>query len=453
MKRGTVLVVDDDRSIRESLELYLEEEGFLVGLAKDTVEALHRVDQLHPDVVVLDIRLGDASGLDLLTVLQERQPGLAVIMVTAFSDMQTTVQAMKWGAVDYIHKPIDIEELGAAIDKALATIKTRRRSDNVTMAGELFVERGLVGDSRGMREIYKTIGLASQSRATVLILGESGTGKELIARAVHEHSDPDQPFVAVNCSAIVGTLLESELFGHVRGAFTGAVAHAEGKFVAAGEGTIFLDEIGELSLPLQAKLLRVLQEREVLPVGGSVPKPVLARVITATNRDVEAMVHKGEMREDLYYRLKVVSLHVPPLRERAEDIPLLVEHLLHRVNQALGRRVTVVPRRAMDRLMALPWRGNVRELENLLTSAVALSSGEVLDELLIPVPDAQAELDGVVEPVRSLKEAERLAIERAIRALGANKGRLCAALGISRPTLERKLRSHGLAEMLESRKS
>ncbi len=453
MKGSKVLVVDDDRSIRESLELYLEEEGFLVSLAHDAEQALAKATESRPDVVILDIRLGGDSGLDLLPVLQKSFPGVAVIMVTAFSDMETTVNAMKWGAVDYIQKPIDIEELRAAIDKALDAIRTRGRSDSVTMRGGPLVARGLIGDSRGMREIYKRIGLASQSLATVLILGESGTGKELIAQAIHEHTDSDAPFVAVNCSAIVGTLLESELFGHVRGAFTGAVSNAEGKFIAAGKGTIFLDEIGELSLTLQAKLLRVLQEREVVPVGGSSPKPMRARVIAATNRDVEVMLKQGELREDLYYRLKVVSFRVPPLRERPGDIPMLIEHLLRKTNQNLGRRVTVVPKRVMDRLISLPWRGNVRELENLLTSAVALSSGEVLDEALIPSPEAVPESTSTDQPLRSLKEVERLAIAGAIRRIGTNKGRLCEALGISRPTLERKLGAHELWELFESRRS
>jgi two-component system response regulator AtoC len=442
---GRILVVDDDRSIRESLELYLEEEGFAVAMASCRDEALRAQREFDPQIVVLDIRLGAESGLDLLTELRSREPAPTVIMVTAFSDMDTTVHAMKWGAADYIHKPIDIDELRRAIDKALQALQSSARADSVRMESDSLVERGLVGTSRAMREIYKTIGLAAQSRATVLILGESGTGKELIARAIHEHSTPDEPFIAVNCSALVGTLLESELFGHVRGAFTGAHVATEGKFIAAGKGTIFLDEIGELSAPLQAKLLRVLQEREVVPVGATQARPVEARIIAATNKDLDRAVESGEMREDLYYRLNVVTIPVPPLRDRGEDIPLLVEHLLHRINQQIGRRVTIVPRRVMERLQELPWKGNVRQLENLLTSAVALSSGEVLDEALIPLPSGVQTMEfEASSPVLSLREVERRAIAHAIRCLGTNKGRLCEVLGISRPTLDRKLKAYDL---------
>ena len=440
-----VLVVDDDRSIRESLELYLEEEGFSIASASGREKALQLFDEFTPQVVILDIRLGSDSGLDVLKELRARDDQLAVIMVTAFSDMDTTVQAMKWGAADYIHKPIDIDELRAAIDKVIDAIRDSARSDTVRMETGPKLSRGLVGKSRGMREIYKIIGLAAQSRATVLIQGESGTGKELIARAIHEHSDPQAPFIAVNCSAIVSNLLESELFGHVRGAFTGAIADADGKFVAAGEGTIFLDEIGELSAPLQAKLLRVLQEREVVPVGANWARPVNARVVAATNQNLEDAIKSGDLREDLYYRLKVILMEVPPLRERVEDIPLLVEHLLRRINQSIGRRVTVVPRRVMEGLQALTWRGNVRELENLLTSAVALSGGEVLDEALIPGPELESMPVGEA-PVLSLREVERRAIAHAIQRLGTNKGQLCDALGISRPTLERKLKAYDLTD-------
>ncbi len=442
---GRILVVDDDRSIRESLELYLEEEGFAVALAGCRDDALRIQREFAPQIVILDIRLGAESGLDLLTELRAHDPAPTVIMVTAFSDMDTTVHAMKWGAADYIHKPIDISELRAAIDKALQAMRSSSRADSVRMESDGLVERGLVGKSRAMREIYKTIGLAAQSRATVLILGESGTGKELIARAIHEHSTPDAPFIAVNCSALVGTLLESELFGHLRGSFTGAHVATEGKFIAAGKGTLFLDEIGELSAPLQAKLLRVLQEREVVPVGGTKARPVEARIIAATNKDLRSAAERGEIREDLYYRLNVVTIEVPPLRARTEDIPLLVEHLLHRINQQIGRRVTIVPRPVMERLQQLPWKGNVRELENLLTSAVALSSDEVLDEALIPLPATGGPLElGEDSPVLSLREVERRAIAHAIRRIGTNKGRLCAALGISRPTLDRKLKAYDL---------
>ncbi|MFL5375933.1 MAG: sigma-54 interaction domain-containing protein, partial [Myxococcales bacterium] len=309
----------------------------------------------------------------------------------------------------------------------------------------------LVGTSPAMQQLFKDVGRVAASRATVLIQGESGTGKELIARVIHSYSAAARPFIAINCSAIVDTLLESELFGHEKGAFTGAVATKVGKFELADDGSLFLDEIGELSQNLQAKLLRVLQEREFERVGGVKRIPVRARILAATNRDLAAEVSGGRFREDLYQRLKVVTLSIPPLRERREDVPLLVEHLLVKINQRLHKNLRRVPRETLEKLMAREWPGNVRELENLLTRAAVLSQGDLLlEEYLVangqgPVkPAKMVSATAAPERVPTLDELEKAHIERVFSMTKGHKGRACQILGISRPTLERKLRKYGL---------
>jgi two-component system response regulator AtoC len=303
-----------------------------------------------------------------------------------------------------------------------------------------------VGKSKAILEIYKTIGVVSASHSTVLLTGESGTGKELVARAIHENATPKEPFVSVNCSAIVETLLESELFGHERGAFTGAVARKPGKFEVAGKGTIFLDEIGDMALPLQAKILRVLQEREFTRVGGWEPLRTEARVITATNQELEAQVARGLFREDLFYRLKVIHVHIPPLRDRREDIPLLVEYFLKKINREVHKDVCKVPDEVMSRLLLYGWRGNVRELENVLTRAVVLSRGEVLEVSSLEEASTGA---ARIAPgsLRRLEDVEAEHIRRVLDAVDWHQGRACEALGISRPTLRKKIREYQLKEM------
>jgi two-component system response regulator AtoC len=314
----------------------------------------------------------------------------------------------------------------------------------------------LVGTSPAMQQLFKDLGRVAASRASVLIQGESGTGKELVARVIHGYSAGQKPFVAINCSAIVDTLLESELFGHEKGAFTGAVAAKAGKFELAGDGSLFLDEVGELSQNLQAKLLRVLQEREFERVGGVKRIAVRARILAATNRDLASEVRAGRFREDLYQRLKVVTLSIPPLRERREDIPLLVEHLLLKVNQRLHKNLRKVPREVVEKLMAREWPGNVRELENVLTRAAVLSQGDLLlEEHLVGDGAAfsSARRNGPLERpqppapqrIETLEEVERAHIERVFAIAKGHKGRTCQLLGISRPTLERKLRKYGMS--------
>jgi two-component system response regulator AtoC len=448
-----ILIVDDDRSIRELLSMHLEERGYEVSVASTGAEGFQLAEETSPSAIILDMRLPDMSGLDLIPELRKRAGETPVLMITAHHDMSTTILAMKAGAFDYIHKPIDIEAFDVALDRALEVRRISKGTDVVSVESRRpFRMDDLVGTSPSMQQLFKDVGRVAASRATVLIQGESGTGKELIARVIHSYSAATRPFIAINCSAIVDTLLESELFGHEKGAFTGAVATKVGKFELADDGSLFLDEIGELSQNLQAKLLRVLQEREFERVGGVKRISVRARILAATNRELATEVSEGRFREDLYQRLKVVTLSIPPLRDRPEDVPLLVEHLLVKINQRLHKNLRRVPRETLEKLMAREWPGNVRELENLLTRAAVLSQGDLLlEEHLVangkgPVKPAKiVAATAAPERIPTLDELEKTHIERVFSMTKGHKGRACQILGISRPTLERKLRKYGLA--------
>lgn len=454
-----ILVIDDDRSIAESLDLYLTEEGHTVFTALTGTDGLNAYVKHNPDVVILDIRLPDIDGFTVLEDLREEDENIKVIMITAFHDMDSTIKAMKFGAFDYIHKPINIEELDMAIGKALKSLEMERKIRGLLNEPfRSFKVGDIVGNARDMKEIFKTIGVVSQSRTTVLIEGESGTGKELIAKVIHSNTAPDEPYIAVNCSAIVETLLESELFGHEKGSFTGAITRKLGKFELARYGTVFLDEISEMSLNLQAKLLRVLQEMEFERVGGKDRIKVNARIIAATNKDLKTLVKEGKFRDDLYYRLNIVSIKIPPLRERREDIPLLVDYLLAKINRDLHKRVIGVSDEMMDIFMRYRWPGNVRELENLLTRAVVVAKGQVLVRSDFPElseeggekpaergKDQQDDFLGAGGRLYTLDEIEERYIRKVIRENpGKNKGELCEILGISRPTFERKLEKYGI---------
>jgi two-component system response regulator AtoC len=451
----SILIVDDDRSIRELLSMHLEERGFGVRSAGTGADGVRLCAETPPSAIVLDMRLPDASGIDLIPELKKRAAEAPVLMITAHHDMATTILAMKAGAFDYIHKPIDIQAFDVALDRALEVRRLSRGSDYLSVeANRSFKMDDIVGTSPSMQQLFKDVGRVAASRATVLIQGESGTGKELIARVIHSYSAPSKPFIGINCSAIVDTLLESELFGHEKGAFTGALQAKPGKFELAEDGSIFLDEIGELSGNLQAKLLRVLQEREVERVGGVRRIAIKARILAATNRDLQTEVSAGRFREDLYQRLKVVTLALPPLRERPEDLPSLVEHLLMKINQRLHKNLRRVPRDVLEKLQRRAWPGNVRELENVLTRAAVLSQGDMLlEEHLIeqPAPRPQS-MPHLATPakahsdrIQTLDEVEREHIERVWAFTNGHRGKTCQLLGISRPTLERKLRKYGLS--------
>jgi two-component system, NtrC family, response regulator AtoC len=461
----TLLIVDDDLSLLESLKMHFEDarpdgsDGFTVVTASNAAGALAAAQEHRPSLVILDMMLPDRSGLDILPEVKNLCDDAPILIVTAYHDMETTIRAMKAGAFDYIHKPFaDVAALDLVVARALQVRQLSRRAANVQTEQSQVKLGDIVGNSPAMQNLVKEIGKVAASRASVLITGESGSGKELIARVIHNYSyDEPKPFIGINCSAIVDTLLESELFGHEKGAFTGATSFKPGKFEVADDGTVFLDEIGDMSLMLQAKLLRVLQEREFERVGGVKRIKLKARIIAATHRHLNTEVAAGRFREDLYQRLKVITLDIPPLRERREDIPLLVHHLLDRINEKVHKRVTRVPPEVLQHLSQLPWRGNVRELENVLTRAVVLAPGEVLLADNLPTLDTTKDDAAIrsspghlpdtwtsADSIPTLAEAERVLIMRALAATGGHKGKTCEILGISRPTLERKLQRYRL---------
>jgi DNA-binding NtrC family response regulator len=450
--RDVVLVVDDDAAMCDLLREELEHEGFAVEVARSGRAGVERVKRGGVDVVVSDVKMPDLDGIDLLREVREVAPSPYVITITAFGSIDTAIRAVKLGAYDYITKPFEIDQLVLVIRKALG--ERDLRSEVARLRDE--VERSyrfdnIIGRSAAMQELFALVRRIVGSAANVLITGDSGTGKELIARALHQNSPRKaHPFVAVNCAAIPPALLESDLFGHKRGAFTDARADHPGLFVEANGGTIFLDEIGELPLPLQPKLLRVLQEREVRAVGASRPERVDVRVVAATNRNLEALLQDGTFREDLYYRLNVIHLHLPPLRARTEDILPLAEHFLARSAERAGKPVKGFQESAKKVLLAHPWPGNVRELENVVERAVALVEGDVVSaEDLPPAMRERRNQDRLAAALSqglTLEELEREYIQKVLEAEGGNKTRAAQRLGLDRKTLYRKLEEYAAAD-------
>ena len=392
--RGRLLVVDDEATARRALATLLSDDGYHVETAASGEEALEKLAASPPDVLLTDVRMPGIDGVELLTRAKARDPQLAVVVMTAFGNVRDAVHAMKVGAEHYITKPIDLDELSLVIDRVLKQTALRREAG-------LLRERvrsenrfdNLLGVSAPMESLFKTIAQVAPSRATVLLTGESGTGKERVAQAIHESSNRrDGPFVKLHCAALAETLLESELFGHEKGAFTGANVRREGRFRLAHGGTLFLDEISEISPAIQVKLLRVLQEREFERVGGNETLKVDVRIIAATNRDLAQMVREGRFREDLYYRLNVVSLRLPPLRERREDITLLAEFFLRRFARESGKSLMGFTAEALQTLITYPWPGNVRELENAVERAVVLASGNLLGREHLSLPGSVGSL-------------------------------------------------------------
>ncbi len=443
-----ILIIDDDQSIRDTLTNYLKKKNYEIFSAENGEEGLNKVKQHLPDLVISDIRMPGMSGLEMLKSIKEFNKHINVIIMTAFDDMKTTVKSMQEGAYDFIEKPIELERLKVSIIRALENKHLSEQLDSFISkdADEYEVENTLIGKTKEMKDIYKKIGQVSSSNVTVLIQGESGTGKELVAKAIHYSGiTKNKPFVAVNCTALTETLLESELFGHVKGAFTGSIRDKKGKFEIAGEGTIFLDEISEISPNIQVKLLRILQEREFERVGGETLIPMKARVIAATNRDILQMVSEGKFREDLYYRLNVVSIELPPLRQRTEDIPLLVKHFLTGINQKLHKNVVKVPGEVMEMLKNYYWVGNVRELENTLMQAVVLSSGDVLSkENVLLRKDKNESMLEYNSANLSLAEIEKLHIAKVLDSNNWDKQKAAEILGISLPTLYSKIGNYHL---------
>jgi two-component system response regulator HydG len=453
MNQVKILIVDDEESHRIMLRAVLKDEGYGVSEASDGTEALRAVEKEAFDLILMDLRMTNMDGIEALTEIRKISPNVPVLIMTAYASVKTAVEALKAGAFEYLTKPLDIEGLKILIEKALEHYHLR--TENLVLKerlGDRFDFSRIIGRSAAMKALLETLAMVAPTDATVLIMGESGTGKEVVANAIH-HNSPraPQPFIKVSCAALPETLLESELFGHEKGAFTGAVARRAGRFELAHRGTIFLDEVGEMSPATQTKLLRVLQERAFEPLGGSRTIQVDIRVIAATNRDLAAQVKEGRFREDLYYRLNVVSLTVPPLRERKEDIPLLADHFLALFREKNRKSIQAISGKALDLLLRYEWPGNIRELENCIERAVIMAR----DEVLVPVdfpPQIQA-LSGeerqagfTIPAGISLAAIEQALIVKTLEDAGGNRTRAAEILGINRRTLQNKLKEYALDE-------
>src|SRR3954452_10713254 len=446
---GRILVVEDHESERKAITHILRSEGFTVFGAENADKALGYVDE-NIDVVLSDLHMGDVSGLDLLHLWKKRRPETQFILLTGHAAINSAVEAIKAGAYDYLTKPINSDELILLIKRALEAVSKDKEIDNLRRRlDQKFGLDNIIGQSKQMKDVFAKIQRAAPVDCTVLILGENGTGKELVAQALHHNSLRKKgPFVAVNVAAVPSTLVESELFGHVRGAFTGATDRRIGRFEQADGGTLFIDEIGDFELGLQAKLLRVLETLQVTPVGGHEDRKVDVRVIAATSRDLKKMVAQGTFREDLYYRLNVVTIQLPSLKERPDDIPVLVEHFLKEISEQKHTPPKRVSPEVMRRFQQYRWQGNVRELRNTLESMMVLAEGDVLTER--DLPDRTAGGSAPVSSVQeiptglTMEELERLAITKALDQFGGNRTHAANRLGISVRTLQRKLRQYEL---------
>jgi two-component system response regulator HydG len=450
---GTVLVVDDDQAHRTMLRTLVSGWGYEISEADDGNTAIQMVHGRPYDLILMDMRMIKVSGLEALAEIKAYNPAIPVIIMTAYSSVDTAVKALKKGAYDYLTKPLNFDELRLAMERAMdhSHLKEENRLLRETL-GSHFDQRNIIGRSTAMVKLLDTVAQVAPTEATVLITGESGSGKELIAGAIHFNSPRKTgPFIKINCAALTETLLESELFGHEKGAFTGAYRRKEGRFLLADGGSLFLDEVSEMSLAMQVKLLRVLQEREINRVGGEEVIAVDVRVITATNKALIAEIEKGRFREDLYYRLNVVTLYVPPLRERKEDIPLLAQHFLDIFAKKNHKHIKGLTPHAMDRLLKYEWPGNVRELMNAVERAVVLSRTEYLDEDDLPmvVKDQVAKAEDLVPEMAvlgdmPLDEVEKATVLKTLEASGGNKSEAARRLGITRKTLHKKLKKYGV---------
>ena len=450
-----ILVVDDELSMREFLQILLSKQGHAVLTAGDVAGALEKFRESEPDLVVSDLRLGRESGLDLLRAVKAESPRTEVVIMTAFATAENAVQAMKLGAHDYVLKPFKVEELRLVLDKALE--HGALVAENRLLRHQVGARRGgpeeILGDSPPIREVRQLVEKLAPTRTTVLVTGESGTGKEVVARSIHGHSDRrDQPFVAINCGAIPEGLIESELFGHEKGSFTGAVEDKPGLFEVAGSGTLFLDEVGELPLHVQVKLLRALQEKRARRVGGNADIAFSARVIAATNRALEAEVKAGRFREDLFYRLNVIQLRMPPLRERRGDIPAFLEFFLQRFIAELGRGEAAFSPEALELLIAWQWPGNIRELANVVERAATLSDDSIIGPEALPPGLRGAELRGGPAEIPTsgidlqahLDALERRALEQALERTGGNKTEAAKLLALTFRSLRYRLAKFGI---------
>jgi len=455
MKRANILIVDDDRGHLTSLRTVIRSWGYEVTTVEDGRDAVAAVKDSPVDLILMDVRMTTMSGIEALAHIKRYNPSIPIIIMTAYSSVESAVEALKGGAYDYLIKPFDFDVLKLSIERACehAGLKAENQDLRARLQ-EDFDRPDIIGKSASMKALMDMLAMVAPSEATVLITGESGTGKELIARSLHHNSArKDHPLVTVNCAALTESLLESELFGHEKGAFTGADRRREGRFMQADGGTVFLDEVGETSARMQAKLLRVLQEKEIQRVGSEAVLQVDVRVVAATNRDLEEDVQAGRFREDILYRLNVMHLNVPPLRGRQEDIPLLAQHFLEKYARRNRKTVKGFAPLAMDMLLKYDWPGNVRELENAIERAVILLSGDHVTEKQLPLrimrehpghePAADAAMPAT-DGTRTLEEMEKEAIVATLDAADGNKSEAARRLGISRKTLHNKLKAYGL---------
>jgi two-component system response regulator PilR (NtrC family) len=457
MPSARVLVVDDERSMRELLDITLRQEGYEVALADGGEAAIRALDETVFDLVITDLRMRKVDGLAVLRAVKEQAPGTAVLMVTAFASTGTAIEAMKLGAYDYVTKPFKLDEIRLTIANALE--RKRLHEENQALRRQLLKERGFanfVGRSRKMLEVFETIRKIADSPSNVMITGETGTGKELVAQAIH-HESPrrDRPFVTVNCGAIPEGLMESELFGHVKGSFTGAVSNTAGLFSAADGGTLFLDEISEVPQSVQVKLLRTIQERTIRRVGDTRDLRVDVRLVAASNRDLGRAVADGVLREDIFYRLNVIPIHLPPLRDRREDLPLLVAHFIHKLSREMGKEVRGISAEALAVLEQYRWPGNIRELENAIERAIVLGSGPTIEvdalpaELLRPAAPREVALEIPPEGLdleAAIDRLEHQLLQAALERSGGVQTRAAELLRMSFRQFRYKLQKHGAKE-------
>ncbi len=443
-----LLIVDDEEHIRDGLKRSLTLDGYDVEVAADGEEALKKLEEEDIDLIITDLKMPKVTGEELMKETLKKYPHIPVIVLTGHGTIENAVEAMRQGAYDFITKPLNIDKLSLVVKRALENSSLKRQNrELLKQLKQKYSFENIIGKSPAMKKVFETIELVAPSRANVLIYGESGTGKEMIADAIH-HNSPrrDKPYIKVHCAAIPESLLESELFGHEKGAFTGAIARKRGRFELANGGTIFLDEIGELSLQMQVKLLRVIQEREFVRVGGEESIKVDVRIISATNKDLREEVKKGNFREDLYYRLNVVSIYVPPLRERRDDIPLLVHKFIEEFSRENNKEIEGITNGALQALMSYNWPGNVRELRNVIESIVVLTKNKVITEEDLPpyILSKEEETYLKLPAGISLEEAEKRLIKFTLENTGGNKTKASEILKIGRKTLHRKLDEYGL---------
>jgi DNA-binding NtrC family response regulator len=447
--KGSILIVDDEANARAALAEILDEEGYAVETAADGFKALARFNDCKADLVLTDLKMPGMDGVELARKVRDLVPETAVVLMTAFGAVETAVSAMREGASDYLTKPLNTDELLVVLERALERTRLRRETAELrSQLTERYRFENIIGSSPEMQQVFKSIAQVAPSRATVLLTGESGTGKEMVAAAIHHRSPrASGAFVRLHCAALAETLLESELFGHERGAYTGADRRREGRFEQANGGTLFLDEIGEISPSTQVKLLRVLQERQFERVGGNQTLSIDVRVIAATNRDLKQLVAEGKFREDLYYRLNVINILMPPLRKRASDVPMLAGHFLNAFSGENGKQVRHIADAALARLSSYPWPGNVRELENIIERAVVLAETDTIELRHLPPELQSVAADGSVPviPGASMADIERYAILHTLEAQGGSTSKAADVLGISVRKIQYKLQEYGAA--------